>query len=271
MEDDGRADSPEISTREWYDFVGLIADVIPTLHLGGHQATEDLLELCNLGPESRVLDVGCGGGETACYIAKVHGSQVVGIDISEVMVSKAKRRVRAQKLEDRVEFRVADVYRLPFEDESYDVALFESVLTPLPGFKLDALKETFRVIKPGGLIGANESVLYSSAPAEFMELVMGHPAVPGGIFTPAALKRLFEESGLQVVEFSEVKASEAPGVSKGVGVLAMLSFMVKSYWKVLYTMLTDSRFRKAQKLDDRLTKTLKEHGGYVLIVGQKPI
>lgn len=270
MVDDGRADSPEISTREWYDFVGLLADVIPTLHLGGHQATGDLLKMCNLGPESRVLDIGCGGGETACRIAREHGSRVVGIDISEVMIGRAKERAKAQKLEDRVEFRVADVYQLPFEDASFDVALFESVLTPLPGVKVDAMRETARVIKPRGLVGANESVLYSSAPGEFLEMVEGHPAVPRGIFTPESLKRLFEDAGLRVVEFSDVKASEAPSASKKIGVGSLLSFMVKNYWKILSKMLTDPRFRRAQKLDDKLTKTLKDHGGYVLIVGRKP-
>jgi len=54
------------------------------------------------------------------------------------------------------------------------------------------------------------------------------------------------------------------------GVLGILSFMIGSYWKILGKLLTDSRFRKAQKIDDRLTKILKEHGGYALIVGQEP-
>lgn len=262
--------STEINTLEWYDFVGLLADIIPTLHGGGRKATEDLLDMCHLGPESRVLDIGCGGGQTACKIAREYGSQVVGIDISEVMISKAKERARAQNLEEKVEFRVADVFKLPFGDGSFDVALFESVLTPLPGIKKDAMKETMRVIKQGGLIGANESFLYASAPAELLELVDDHPAVPGGMFTPEKLRGLFEDSGLQVVEVSEVRSSEAPSVAREMSVLGILSFMLKSYWKMLYKMLTDPRFRRAQKIDDRLTKILKDHGGYVLIVGQKP-
>ena len=54
------------------------------------------------------------------------------------------------------------------------------------------------------------------------------------------------------------------------GITGILSFIVRSYWKILGKFLPDSRFRKAQKIDDRLTNILKEHGGYVLIVGQKP-
>jgi ubiquinone/menaquinone biosynthesis C-methylase UbiE len=103
-------DQTDISTIEWYDFIGLLVDVIPALHLGGTKATEDLLEMCLLGPETRVLDVGCGGGQTACKIAREYGSRVVGIDISEVMISKAKEKAREQNVEDKVEFRVADVF-----------------------------------------------------------------------------------------------------------------------------------------------------------------
>ncbi len=90
------------------------------------------------------------------------------------------------------------------------------------------------------------------------------------MFTPEKLRGLFEDSGLQVVEVSEVRSSEAPSVAREMSVLGILSFMLKSYWKMLYKMLTDPRFRRAQKIDDRLTKILKDHGGYVLIVGQKP-
>ena len=48
----------KIATREWYDFVGSMADVIPALHLGDEEATSDLLEMCSLTPETRVLDIG---------------------------------------------------------------------------------------------------------------------------------------------------------------------------------------------------------------------
>ena len=205
LTDEMEVNQTEISTLEWYDFVGLLADIIPALHLGGTKATEDLLETFQLGPKTRVLDIGCGGGQTACKIAREYSSQVVGIDISDVMISKAKEKARAQNVEDKVEFRVADVFQLPFDDGSFDVALFESVLTPLPGNKLDAMNETIRVIKPGGLIGANESIFYTSAPAELLELVDKHPAVPGGMFTPQKLTGLFEESGLQVVKITDVR------------------------------------------------------------------
>ena len=264
-EDDGK----EITTREWYDFIGNLGDIIPVLHLGGKEATRDLLEMCNLAPGSRVLDVGCGTGYTACEIAREYGSRVTGIDISETMISKAKHRARKESLEDKVEFRVADVFSLPFEDDSYDVALFESVLTPIPGSKVDALREVVRVVTPGGMIGANESFILESAPDEFWRLAEKHPATHD-MFSPERLRALFEEAGPQVVEVSSVKSSESPSAMRELGITGLFSFMVKSYWRVLGKLITDSRFRRAAKVDDQVSKFIVEHGGYVLIVGRVP-
>lgn len=265
-EEDG---GKEITTREWYDFIGNLGDIIPVLHLGGKEATRDLLEMCKIAPGSLVLDVGCGTGYTACEIAREHGSRVTGIDISETMISKAKQRARRESLEDKVEFRVADVFSLPFEDDSYDVALFESVLTPILGSKLDVLMEVVRVVAPGGMIGANESFILESAPEEFWRLAEKHPATHD-MFSPERLRALFEEVGLQVVEVSSVKSSESPSAMRELGVTGLISFMVKSYWRVLGKLIMDSRFRRAAKVDEQVSKFIVEHGGYVLIVGRVP-
>jgi ubiquinone/menaquinone biosynthesis C-methylase UbiE len=259
----------EITIREWYDFIGSMADVIPAIHLGGEEATMDLLEMCAPTPETRVLDVGCGSGHTACEIARVYGSRVTGIDVSEIMVAKAERRARRERLEDLVEFRAADVFGLPFDDDSFDVALFESVLTPLPGDKHTALRETVRVIRPGGLVGVNESVIRSSAPEEFLKLAEEHPATHG-VFTPEGLRALLEESGLEIVEMSEVRSSGTPSMTSELGVTGMIAFMVKNYPRILWKLISDPRFRRAARVDDRLSKFIREHGGYVIMVGRVP-
>ena len=259
----------DISKKDWYDFIGDISNIIPALYLGGVKATGVLLEMCNLTAETIVLDIGCGSGYTACKIVKEYGSKVTGIDISEIMVAKAKHRAQKERLEDLIEFRVANVFSLPFEDDSFDVALFESVLTPLPGDKLEALHETLRVLRVGGLVGVNESFILPSGPEEALNLAREHPAIYG-MFTPEGLKDLLERSGLEIIEMSEVRSSEAPSMTRELGILGMLSFMVKSYPRILWKLITDSRFRRAAKVDERLTKYIREYGGYILVVGRVP-
>lgn len=241
-----------VGTREWYDFIGQLADALPGVHLGGQEATHALLGMCQLDATSRVLDVGCGPGNTACFIAEQYGLRVHGIDISEVMIAKAEERARRQGLMDKVEFRVADVFQLPFEDDRFDVVIIESVLTPLPGDKKQALAEMMRVIRPGGRIGANESTVDPSAPPELLALFAEHPAIHG-YFTPQTLRSLFEESGLQVIQMTETKNVETPSVLKEMGPGGLLSFMIRVYPKVLLKLLRDARFRKAAGIDDKET------------------
>lgn len=225
--------------------------------------------MCHLDPTSRALDVGCGGGNTACLIVEQYGSHVQGVDISSVMIDKAKERARRRGLDDKVEFRVADAFELPFEDDSFDVVLVESVLTPLPGDKGKALGEMVRVVRPGGRIAANETTVDPSAPEEWLALLDQHPAIHG-YFTAQTLRSLFEMSGLQGVEMVEAQYVDTPKVLKDMGLRGVLSFVFLAYPKILLRMLRDARIREAGKIDDQMTKRGKEYMGYALIVGQKP-
>ena len=137
-------------------FFDFAAEVGLTKHVGGVEATDALVELCHVGEDAYVLDVGCGAGVTPCYIAKKYGCRVVGVDISERMVERSRERANREKVADRVEFRVADAQDLPFEDALFDAVFTESV-TSFPEDKQKAVNEYVRVTKPGGYIGLNES------------------------------------------------------------------------------------------------------------------
>lgn len=269
MNEQGATSQKPVGIREWYDFVGQLADVLPGIHLGGQEATRTLLAMLQLDEASRVLDVGCGPGTTACLLAQHYGSRVQGIDISEVMIARAEARARQQGLADRVEFRLADVFDLPFEDDLYDVAIIESVLTTLPGDKGEALREVVRVVRPGGRIGVNESTVDPSTPPEMLALFAEHPAFYGH-FTTERLRRLLEEAGLQVLQVTETQVADVPSAAKGIGLGALLSFMVRVYPKILIKLIRDARFRKASRIDDQVTKRGKQYMGYSLIVGLKP-
>jgi hypothetical protein len=65
------------------------------------------------------------------------------------------------------------------------------------------------------------------------------------------------------------KQSEAPSPLKAMGLGAVVSFMVRTYPKVLMKLLRDERFRRASSIDDQVTKRGKPYMGYTLILGQK--
>jgi ubiquinone/menaquinone biosynthesis C-methylase UbiE len=101
-----------------------------------------------LQPGERVLDIGVGTGHFVRDMAHAtHGrNEIVGIDISEEMLALA--RARCEDFSS-ASFQAADLYDLPFEDNSFDVAISVQTFEYLDDVER-ACKEAFRVIRPGG-------------------------------------------------------------------------------------------------------------------------
>jgi arsenite methyltransferase len=141
-----------------------------TKHIGGRAATNELLSLCHIARAREVLIVGCGIGVSCAYIAKKHGCHVVGVDISEKMIEWSHKRAHEERVEDKMEFRVADVLDLPFEDDRFDAVLVESVIAFVDD-KTWAMRECVRVTRPGGYVGLNESFFTVAPTHEVGEIV----------------------------------------------------------------------------------------------------
>ena len=116
---------------------------VPFFQTGGLSSTEKLGKLCQIDKDTNVLIVGCGTGFNACYIARKFGCRLIGVDIAEEAIKKAKERAENDNLTDMVEFRVGDAYDLPFEDDTFDVVITQFVSQFLDMEKV--LKEFTRV------------------------------------------------------------------------------------------------------------------------------
>jgi ubiquinone/menaquinone biosynthesis C-methylase UbiE len=263
-----------LSTQEWYDFIALVANLMPGIHTGDKAATRRLLEMLRIGPEKEILDIGTGSGITAALIAGEVGARVTGIDISPKMVSKARERAKRMGVSDRTHFQEASVLDLPFDDGSFDFVIFESLLTILPGDPGTALAEMVRVLRPGGHIGGNEATIAPAAYEEMQSLLVRHPAIQR-TYTPDSLHQGFEAAGLQGIVMEVEPKCPAPSFDMSSmlqesGCGGMISFFLLSYPKLVWKLVSDPRFRQAQEVDAKITSLSKEYMGYVLITGRKP-
>jgi SAM-dependent methyltransferase len=105
-----------------------------------------------LGPDSRLLDVGCGSGGPALRLAERTGASVVGIDLLEEGIATATSLAEERDLADRVRFVRADAgVPLPFADGTFDAVISVDVMCHLPS-RLDILREWHRVTAPGARV-----------------------------------------------------------------------------------------------------------------------
>jgi arsenite methyltransferase len=120
--------------------------------------------LGGIAPGDAVLDLGCGAGFDTLMAAFAAGprGRVTGIDLSPEMLTIAELG-RADARLTNVEFREAAIEALPFPDASFDIALSNGVLSLIPD-KPAALREVFRVLKPGGRLQACDMGLVGDAP-----------------------------------------------------------------------------------------------------------
>lgn len=125
---------------------------IGSAHPGGLHLTKEIFKNVKMNKTSYLLDVGCGTGQTAAYLATKFGVKVTGMDISPIMVEKARNRMAQHQLP--VEIIQGSIEKCPLMDETFDFIISESVLSFVN--KPRALKEIHRLLKKNGRFFANE-------------------------------------------------------------------------------------------------------------------
>lgn len=132
-------------------------DPLVLLGLSRRTAARDAAFLVpHLQPDMHVLDCGCGpGGISVTLASLVPQGRVVGIDIEDSQLDMGRQEAQRGGI-GNVEFHHASVYALPFADATFDAVLAHAFLYHLAE-PMKALRELWRVLKPGGLIGLRDS------------------------------------------------------------------------------------------------------------------
>jgi ubiquinone/menaquinone biosynthesis C-methylase UbiE len=123
--------------------------------------------LASLKAGQDLLDVGCGPGTITLDLAyRVAPGQVVGIDRESGVIARAEA-LRKSRGVANVTFSIGDVYALEFGEASFDVVHAHQVLQHLTK-PVAALKEMYRVLRPGGILGVRDGdyATFAIAPAD---------------------------------------------------------------------------------------------------------
>jgi SAM-dependent methyltransferase len=128
-----------------------IAQLAPLdqFHTRGILATAELAAAAGIEPSSRVLDLGCGIGGPARYLAGTFGCKVTGVDLSPAFIDAAVYLTERCGLSERVTFEVGDAQHLSFEDGAFDAVFLQHVAMNIED-RAALYAEVRRILAPGG-------------------------------------------------------------------------------------------------------------------------
>ncbi|HEY7676114.1 MAG TPA: methyltransferase domain-containing protein [Candidatus Methylomirabilis sp.] len=150
-----RPEGAAITARDLYPF--------DQVHTGAAEATRELAEMAGFASGQRILDVGCGLGGTARFLAAECGCRVAGVDLTEAYCEAARRLTAEAGLGDRVEFILGDATALPFPNGDFDGALLQHCTMNIP-HQGRLFRECARVLRPGGMLALHEWVKLGDDP-----------------------------------------------------------------------------------------------------------
>ena len=128
----------------------------------GH-TNEIMAQAVHLAPETRVLDLGCGYGATARYLAANYGCQITATNISENELELAWERTLEAGLEHLIEYEYGDFHDLIYAEDSFHVVWSQEAFLHAAA-KSKVLSEANRVLVPGGTLAFTDILVRIGTP-----------------------------------------------------------------------------------------------------------
>ncbi len=253
---------PEIDVKSLdpYAFLAVLGKRV--IHPGGRQSTEELFNLAGIEAGHRVLDVGCGVGTTAIAISQRFGADVTAVDISPIMLERARENVRHARQEPAVHVERGDILGLAFPDGSFDRVIAEAVTMFVD--RPRAAAELARVCRPGGMVLATEFLWRQPPTDEARELFLGQLCPGMQLDNLDGWLQIYARAGLAELQVrtGPFELMTARGFIKDEGLANAMACMARG--------LSPARARKMAWMMPRLRKAVP-YLGYVLVAGRKPV
>ena len=258
-------ETKEFSARTYES--SLFNDILgDTLHPGGLKLTKRVAEVAQIDRGSRILDIACGKGVTACFLAQRYGCYVAGIDLSDELISLARDKVQSEGLSDEVDLLLGDGECLPYRDSLFDTVISECSFSLLPNKEAAAI-EIKRVLKPRRKLVITDVFLRGQISEEFRTRASFASCIAGAKTIDGYVK-LFEQVG-----FRDPYVEDHPEALKRVAYQALVSFgSWEAFSAQVWERSTSSLVGKDWSVVGKLWQSLFKQGrpGYALLAFTKP-
>lgn len=171
---------------------------IDEFHIGGRAATEHAVAKMRLWPEAHVVDIGCGLGGAARYIAVKAGCRVTGVDLTPAYIEAARVLTERTGLADRIDYRAASALHMPFDAATFDAALTLHVAMNIKD-RAGLYREIARVLKPGASFCLYDVMRGEKGDLRYPVPWAETPAT-SHLTTPQEMQVLLADAAFQLVE-----------------------------------------------------------------------
>jgi SAM-dependent methyltransferase len=172
------------------------------MHVRGGAATEELHDLLRIEPDHSVLDVGCGIAGPARALARRIGCPVTGLDLTADFCAAGRELNFLLGLEDLVEIVEGSALDMPFEDESFDIAVTQHAAMNIED-KTTLYREVARVLELGGRFGLYDIMAGPGGAARY-PAPWASEAAYSFLETPDQIRSRIEAAGLRLVSWEDV-------------------------------------------------------------------
>ena len=143
-----------------------VSDLKPVdeFHIGGIEATIDLLKQLDIKKNTRVLDVGCGIGGLSRFIKSAYGSHITGIDLTPEFIETATKLTKLTGM--HINFKQASALSIPEKDNSFDLATLLHVGMNIPE-KFKLFNEISRILDSGGIFAVYDIMIVKKGKIDY--------------------------------------------------------------------------------------------------------